>query len=252
MNRLPVGLIVLACTALVACKGDDTDIDDTDTCENAVLETYPVDGETGAYYRTSIEVKFDDFEDGATFTVTDAGGTEVTGTQTWVGDRLILEPASPLAAQTTYTTSIDFSCGTPSVSWTTSEVGGALGTPANLNGRSYLLDLASGRFVEPEGVGDFLGDYLDQIVLVGVDTASATEIQMLGALGYENTNDSKIYQEPCIPSIDFPMADFIGNPFFNVGPEDTTLSVAGFEVDIQDLQVSGAFAPDGTYISGAT
>jgi hypothetical protein len=252
MNRLPMGLLVLACTGLLACNGEETDTDTDVTCENYIMETYPEDGETAAFYRTTVEVKFDDFEDGATFTVTDAGGTAVTGTQTWVGDRLILEPDAPLTPQTTYTTSIDYSCGTPSVSWTTSEVGGALGTPASLDGRSYLLDLSSGRFVEPEGVGEFLGDYLDQIVLVGVQTATATEIQMLGALGYENTGDSKIYQEPCIPSIDFPLADFDNNPFFTAGPQDTSLSVAGFEVDIQQLMVSGAFGPDGSYISGAT
>jgi len=252
MNRLPVGLIVLACTALVACKNDDTDTDTDVECENFVLETFPADGETAAFYRTTVEVKFDDYEDGADFTVTDASNNEVTGTKTWVGDRLILQPASPLAPSTNYTTNITYSCGTPSVSWTTSEVGGALGTPASLDGKTYLLDLTSGRFVEPEGVGDFLGDYLDQIVFVGVQSATATNIQMIGALGYENTGDSKLYQEPCYPSIDFPLADFTGNPYFSVGPEDTTISVAGFEVDIQQLEVSGAFGPDGSYISGAT
>ena len=73
----------------------------------------------------------------------------------------------------------------------------------------------------------------------------------MGALGIEGASPAA--QDTCEETIDFPTAaDFTDNPFFAVGPDTTTLSVEGLDVTIDDLLISGAFSPDGSYIAGAT
>ncbi len=261
MTRTSLALAALV--ALIGCNGNGDDTTDTNTCDNAIISTLPADGATNAYYRGTIEVKFDAAEDDATFTVTPTGGSALTGDYTWVSDTLVFTPSSPLAPSTEHTLAITYSCGSPSTTFTTSEVG----TPVNLttsplDGRSYLLDLASGRFVQPAGIGSIIGDFLDQIVIVSVDNVDtdAEEITMLGALGLLGSGGattvdgevSGVVQE-CQPTIDFPSGtDFSANPFFGAGPADTTISVAEFTVTIQDLLIAGSFGPDGSYISGAT
>lgn len=232
-----------------ACNPGTTGTGDTGPqCENYVVETFPVDGEANAYYRTSIEVTFDEMDESATLTVAGPDG-DVAGSTSWRGDTLVFEPDAPLAPSATYTTSITFECGQPSASWSTGEVGGAITT--DLVGKSYNLDLASGRFVEPEGVGSILQQYIgDQRILLGVTALEGSTIQMIGAMGVEGSDPA--VQEPCEPTIPFPTADFSATPYFEVGPEDTTFNVSGYSITISDLFISGAFAPDGSYISGAT
>jgi hypothetical protein len=248
------GLAALSILA-TGCPGDceegDTSCEtdsETGDCDNSVDETFPADGETAAYYRGTIEVKFDDREDDATFTVTDAGGTAVNGTFEWSGDTLVMTPSAALMPSTTYTIAIDYSCGNPTTTFTTSEVGGAVQNDAVL-GNTYALALNSGRFVEPEGIGSILEDFIEQDVLIGVLSANPTEIEMVGAIAEEGSDPPG--QAECDPTIPFPTADFASNPFFEIGPETTTLSVAGYTVTIDDLLISGSFAPDGSYIAGA-
>lgn len=248
MNRY-AALVALAGFA-AACNGDDcdtaTETCDTDTtCENAIDEVFPAAGETGVYYRTAIEVTLDEEEADASITLSDANG-DVAGTSSVSGDVITFTPDAALAPNTEYTITVNYSCGAPQTSFTTSEVGAAAET-TDIEGNVYSLDLASGRFVEPAGIGAILGDFLDQQVLIGVQSASSTEIQMIGALG----EGEPPAQGTCDPTIDFPVADFAGNPFFQIGPETTTLAVAGYTVTIDDLEISGAFAPDASYIAGA-
>ncbi len=243
-------LSALTITALATACNPSTETGDTglNECDNSVVETFPVDGEANAYYRTSVDVTFDDQDESATVTVTGPDG-EVSGSTSWRGDTLSFMPDAPLAPMSSYTTAITFECGEPSVSWSTGEVGGAITT--DLLGKSYSLDLASGRFVEPEGVGAILQQYIgDQRILLGITALEGSDIQMIGAMGVEGSDPA--VQEPCEPTIPFPTANFDSTPYFEVGPEDTTFNVSEYSITISDLFISGAFAPDGSYISGAT
>jgi hypothetical protein len=236
---------LLAMFLAVGCNGDSAETDDTDApaaCTNPA-EPFPENGATGVYFRTNVEADFITADEGATLEV-----EGVTGTSAWRGTTLVFTPSAPLTASTTYTAKLSSSCGESSWTFTTSEVGGTL-TPADLVGNTYSLDLQSGRFIQPENVGALLSQYLTAEVLVSVTTASATNIKMEGAVAAEGSSPPA--QEECAPTIPFPDADFDGNPYFQVGPETTTITVSGFSVTIQDLLVSGAFAPDGSYIAGA-
>jgi hypothetical protein len=245
---LPAGLIALA--TLAACsKGGETDETDVvDTCDVNVASTFPVDGEMNAYYRGPIEITLSGEDPTATVTVT-TGGTAVAGTTEWRGTKtLVFTPSAPLAPATKYDVAISFCGGAPAVSFTTSSVGGTADA-ATLVGKVYALDLASGRFVQPEGVGPLLQGYLTTSVLVSVDSVSADKIKMVGAVAVADSDPPA--QDPCSRTIDFPEADFSENPYFAVGPQDTTLQISDYAVDITQLFVSGSFAPDQTYIDGA-
>ncbi|MBT3218207.1 MAG: hypothetical protein HN348_03880 [Proteobacteria bacterium] len=243
-------LAAFACLAIIGCDPteDDTDTDTDDgVCENGVVSTYP---ENNAYYRDTIEVTFKAKDDNATITVS-TGGTDVPGVSVWSesGKTLVFTPTNALVPETTYDVAISYECGEPDFSFTTSVVGDA-STAADLIDKTYVLDLASGRFVKPAGVGPLLQQYLTIDILIGVTDANATTIEMLGALADDGS--VAIVQDMCTESIAFPAAaDFTENPYFSVGPDNTTISVMGYTISIDDLAISGAFAPDGTYIAGA-
>ena len=240
---VPASALALILTA--SCSGkDDTDDTDGDTCTNAATP-FPASGATNIYYRTTVEAKFQAADQTATLTV-----DGVNGTTAWRGNTLVFTPDAPLAPNTSYNVSLSYTCGDSTWSFTTSEVGAATDV-TGLNGRAYALDLnaESVRFVQPEGVGDLLGDYLTTDVLMGVESADASSIQMIGAIGIEGASPAA--QDTCNPTIPFPQADFTENPYFQAGPATTTINVEDYEITINDLLIAGAFAPDGSYISGA-
>lgn len=114
-----------------------------------------------------------------------------------------------------------------------------------LVGRTYVVDLSSANIVSPPRVGALLAAYLTQPILLGVESSTETELEMIGALGIEDVSPPE--QDFCLATIDFPTADFTGNPDFAIGPTDISLAVAGSSIDVAGLEVSGTFAADGTY-----
>lgn len=247
------GAITASCFAL-ACSGDDKDDDDTgddtDVCANTVTP-FPASGASGVYYRSTVEFTFGTKEDDAEIKLT-AGGTDIPGTSAWVGNTLVFTPTAPLAASTQHAATATYSCGTTAeITWTTSEVGSAV-APDDIAGATYSLDLASGRFVEPAGVGAIIGSLLSGVdfdILIGVDTATASNIGFIGAI---SGGGSPPTQDLCTETIDFPVAaDYAANPFFIVESNALPLDVQGISLVINDLTLSGAFAPGGAYIAGA-
>ncbi len=243
---------MLGALALVACNKDKEGTDsgaegEEESCEVQISETVPTGGDSDFYYRGTIEVYFTQSESDGEVMLMDSAGAEVAGSSSWSEDGTVLyfTPSAPLEPSTDYTLAISYCGGNPEVTFRTSEVGGE--TDVNtLVGKAYAIDLGSARFVEPEGIGAILGELLTQNILAGVVSADDSQIQMIGAISAEGSTE----QDVCTPSIAFPVADFSENPYFEIGPEDTTISVAGYTVTIGDLQISGAFGPDLSYFSG--
>lgn len=252
MNRIIALSGLVALISITGCK-DDEPVDTTGPCDlNSVEESFPANGAANAYYRTSIEARLDEDDADADIEVT-ADGSAVAGTVEVIDDRVIFTPDTPLDSSTEYTvttsyTGTDGACPVET-SFTTSSVGSAIGDATTLVGNAYDLDLESGRFVQPEGIGSLLGKYLgDVTIYLSVETASATEIKMVGALEGDVAGE----QDHCSPTIDFPTAGFTENPYFLVDGTGSTTSftVSGITVEIDDMIVSGAFAPDGSGIAG--
>lgn len=250
MTRI-LGSLVVASALLSACGGDDDTNDtsgDTNTtgCTSSIIDFFPTDGAADVYYRTSVEFTFDVVDGSETISVSQ-GGTDVAGTTTVEGTRVIFTPDSPLMAATTYDVSVGWCKGPTTLSWSTSDVGD-VADESTLPGSAYSLDIGNGRFVEPAGVGDIIGSLLEQEVLIGVTAADAMSISMMGALG-----DGNGMQDMCTESFDFPVAaDFSENPYFSIESDSLALDISGVAVTIDDLRISGAFSADGSYIAGAT
>jgi hypothetical protein len=236
--------------AFTACVGEDAGKDTSETdhlsCEVTIDETVPLQGAMDADYRAAIEFHLSDADSSATVS------TSIAGTTTLADDdqTVIFTPSAPLTPSTAYTVTLDYCGGSAELAFTTSAVGTEVPDTSALVGLTYALDLADARIVEPAGIGSVLTSYLTQDILVGVDSVEGTQIQMIGAVGVEDADPPT--QNYCDPSIDFPVADFSENPFFQIGPRTTTLSVAGYNIEIGDLEITGSFSADGTYISGAT
>lgn len=243
---------ILAAAMLVACGGSDKDDapagdddDDDSACENEIISTFPAAGESGVYYRTAVEFTLDTASGDETITVS-AGGDAVAGTTSVDGKRVIWTPSAPLSPSTSYDVSLDWECGPTTIDWTTSDVGAEV-DETNLEGYAYALDLSSGRFVKPAGVGAILEQFLTQEILIGVTAADASSIEMMGALGTDAGQ-----QDLCTPTIEFPVAaDFVENPYFSVVSDVLELNIQGIDIRIDDLVISGAFAPDLGSIEGA-
>lgn len=244
-----------ACLALFACKGGEptdepTPSQPTPDCES-VSDQFPGDGAAGVYYRTAFSWSFTAVDDSASVALTGPDGP-VTGSGEFVGNTFVWEADEPLAPSTTYDLTLSFCDGeqNPTSQFTTSDVGASTDA-ALLADKSFVLDLQDPgvNFIEPPGVGGLLQSQLAGVnVLVGVVSADATNIQMRGAIA----NDANPpVQEECTESIPFPSANFTENPYFEIGPETTTITVADVSVQIQDLKISGAFNQGATEISGA-
>ncbi|MCO4744773.1 MAG: hypothetical protein KC912_08290 [Proteobacteria bacterium] len=110
-------------------------------------------------------------------------------------------------------------------------------------GRAYALDFTFIRFVEPEGVGSLLGEYLEDVDGYLSPTAvSATELDLLGASG------DGARQSVCDPTVALPTAAFDDSRAFAIDATGTTTSVPalGVSIPVTDLVVSGTFSADGS------
>jgi len=234
---------------LAAC-GTDKDgsaTDDSSTqpsCEVEIDSTVPASGAVDAYYRAPIEFSLSDADPTATIT-TDIPGSQTTSAD---GKTVIWTPTDALAPSTAYTVTLDYCGGNADLAFTTSALGTAIPDTSSLVGATYTIDLATARIVEPAGIGSVLTSQLQQSILVGVESVDASNIQMIGAIAAAGTTT----QDYCTPTIPFPSADFTTAPFFTIGPRTTSLSVAGYNVEIQDLEITGTFAADGSYFGGGT
>jgi hypothetical protein len=244
-------LCMLIAVALVGCKdkGGDTGPGGDVGCGVEVETTFPADQTPNAYYRSAIEWQLSDADATAVASLTDSSGAAVAGTSTVDPDTDVVyfTPSEALASGATYTASLSFCAGNPSISFTTSELGGAV-DEASLVGMAYEVNLNDARFIEPAGVADLLLSQLENSIIIGVDAVTpGSSIQMIGAI----SGDGVSTQDYCTPTIDFPEASFTESPYFSIGPKDTDLTVAGVTLTISQLVLNGTFAPDGSYIGGA-
>lgn len=253
--------MILAPMALLACGKDDGSGDSGSTgdgsdgtsggCEATSLsavEGAPGDGNTSYYYRGTVEFNMNAEDDSATIEVVDDSGSAVSGSVTTRagaagGFDLVFTPDSPLAPSTTYEATATTCGASGAISFSTSDVGTAL-DGCDPSGETYTIDLNGARFLQPAGVAELLLDQLDDDILIGVQSLDGAVLQTIGAIGANGEQDY------CNPSIPFPEAEF-EDPYFQIGPQDVSISVAGITVEISSLGVSGDFTSDCGSIEGA-
>jgi len=240
-------LVILATVTLAACTQvtdapDGTSTTKTDECLNAIASQSPANGDTDVYYRTNVFFTLAMPDPAATITIADTAGNVVPGS-TGVVDTILTWSGDALESETTYNATLSYECGDAIVSWTTSATGSP--TDVDVTNTVYDLDILSGVWREPnEQFGALIMPFIADAQLLLMPTSVSAEIDILGAIG------NGIDQESCLPTIPFPTATY-EDPFFFLTAPNLPLQVADIIVEIDDLELSGAFAPDGSRIQGA-
>jgi hypothetical protein len=248
MNKNHLALITAL--ALIGCKDKGDSAATQSGCTIEVDAEYPVDGQADVYYRADIEFSLSEADSSASISVTDSSGAAVSGTSSLNddGDYVTFTPDAAMSPSSSYTATITSCDGGQSadIGFTTSSLGTEMS--ADPTGKTFVVDLASGRFVKPAGVGDLIGGLLENSILIGVISAD-TELAIRGAI----SEDTSTAQDTCNPTLDdFPNADFSDSPYFVIPEGDVTIAVAGVSVQINSMSISGTFAEDATYFGGGT
>lgn len=241
-------LLALSLCTFAGCDaGDKTETGTADDSCDVTVTTFPFQDSVDASYRGTIEFMLSAPDTTATIT-SDIAGT-VTSNED--GTRWVLTPSAPLTPNSPYTATLNYCGGAVELAFTTSDLGTSLSDENILVGKTYELALDEARFVEPENVGQILQQYIGEVTIyIGVASVGGGKVQMVGALGNEDVPGTQAF---CDPSIDFPEADFAESPHFVIGGTGkTTLAVAGFSIDIENLNIGGDFASDGSYFGGGT
>ena len=238
---------------MFACSGDKTgetgDVAATNTCpdgaEITISNTYPTSDAANFYILDSVEFTLSAEDPAASLSLTGPEG-DVAGSSAVNGTKVTFTPDAALAPSSSYTASLSY-CNSEDpvdVAFSTSALGEEL--TVDLVGKTYAVDLASGNFVQPPGIGSLLGGLFENNILMSV-TASGDSLDFIGALSVEGDTA----QDTCAETFDdFPSADFTNAPMFSVPEADLSLSISGYSATIYALAVSGTFAADGSYFGG--
>ncbi len=243
-----------ALVLMIACTGDKDTTDDTDdtgdtdttpTCGNSLIASFPEDGATDVYGRTVVDATLAAPDATATIVVTDSAGGDVAGTVATVGDRVVFTADAPFVAGDTYTSELLWGCDTVTATWAVdADVGGPVAV-ASLDSNTYLLDLRTGRFVAPTGIGGALQSLIQvDLLLQTVDNGGSLGL-VTGVAAESGVQDA------CVPTVPFDQdADYTADPFWTASQDTLPLSVAGDVVNVGELDLSGTFSPDGSAIVG--
>jgi len=245
MIRLALPIVALTLTACGKSADDTADTSDS-TCGVEVRATYPSADSSDFYYRGFIEFQLSQPDETAVLSIDGVTGVSTLNSRM---DTVYFTPDENLSPSTTYTATLDYCSGSPSIEFTTSPLGAALEGGVDITQQTYRLDLQSGRVVIPEGVGAVLQDYLDFQILIQPTSVENDTITMVGAMASEVDNN---FQDYCDPTIDFPVADFSNAPYFQIGPQSTTIAVSDYSVTIENLLISGTISQDGTWFGGGS
>ncbi len=256
---------VFLCLALAACKKDSSEDDssgtddstptddsatndDSGTCTLSVVDTAPAKGEDAWLYRDPLRVTFDEPGESATFGLVDSTGNPVALTPIWDDGSTSVTLDAALAGSTSYTFTVT-ACGVvTAVDFTTSVYGSPLTIdPAALVGRTYLFDLATAEYAKPPGIGALVALYVSAQVLIGVEAADASTIDLLGGQG---AIEGGMYEQDLGVDTFALGADFTAAPFFTANADEIEIVVDN-TYTMYDFSIEGTFAPDGSSIGGA-
>lgn len=259
-----VALVAVAVALVGGCKsGDDrTPLLDTgwfeDTggglaCKDRVVDVSPADGATGVYWRDPIRI-------GAATAVperydavlTDLDGYRLDDGPVWADGSLTFELVAerglrPGAEHVVRTRDCD---GWQERRFTTSDLGLPLtGGPESLVGKTWHLDIVRARWVEPPGVSALLALYFTTPLLLGVQSASDTQVRVIGAPGFVDIQ-GQIQQDRSGASWDFPLLPFDQQPYLDVALDSVTFAFNGIEIPVTGFAFQGTFSPDTSTLGG--
>jgi hypothetical protein len=212
------------------------------------LDTSPSSGDDPWLYSDPLRVTFDEPGKSATFGIVDAAGTPIAFTPIWDEGSTAVSLDAELTGSTSYTVTVTACEVTTSVDFTTSVYGSPLTIdPSKLVGNTYLFDLATAQYSQPPGIGALVALYVSAQVLIGIEAANASTIDLLGGQG---VIDGGMYEQDLgVDTFAF-TADFTAAPFLR-GAADEIQIVVDNTYTLYDFSIEGTFEPDGSSIGGA-
>lgn len=214
---------------------------DTASCAATLESSDPADGAVGVDPRRDVVFLLAWPDPAAAATVDGARGTSTVD-----GRRVLFAPAEPLAGDTDHVARL-CACGEETtIRFRTGPTPGTpVADPTTLAGRTWSVDLSSGRLAEPAGLEVLLSAYMTSRLLLEVEGADATGLAL--RWGWSDPAAPALAQDVCAPTTDA-TAGFSTNPSFSAGP------TAGWFPNLaptkaEDVTVRGTFFPDGTVVS---
>ena len=239
INPLATALLLCACG-----EKEETGF----SCEMEIDETFPAQDAQDFYQRASLELQLSEPDTGMETTVALEGPQgAVAGELSFSEDleTVHFAPQDILEPSAAYDATITTCAGQAVLSFGTS----ALGLPltVSLEGRSYALGVSDGRFLEPEDIGPLLAELGDFQVLLGV-VSEGDSLQLMGAMAVEGSDPPE--QDLCLPTIEFPSAEFGETPYFEIEPADIMIQVGDLVLPLYQVEMAGTFAADGGWFGG--
>jgi hypothetical protein len=232
---------------------DDTASYNPEFCPHRIAETLPQTDEGAWYWRrpptlwaeTTAQERY-------TAQILDSQGYVVSDSVSWVeeGNTFTVDLEQPLAASTDYVLRYSDCVEQVDVPFQTSALGTPLvGGPGELVGNTYNIDLIGADWVEPGAMGALLSLYFTTPILIGVQWADETTIDLLGAPGYEDSL-GELQQYIWEPTWDFPLADFASSPYFSAVTDQVVFQFGSVDIPIHDFLFRATISADGAQLGG--
>jgi hypothetical protein len=237
--------LLLGLSLSPACENDIDEDRREPTCNTTIDSTFPANGATDFYYRDTIEFYLSDADPTATV-FSEIEGSQYTSED---GKTILFVPSEALDPLTTYEIGLDYCHGKPTISFTTSELGGEIVSLAEVEGNTYVFNLAHARYTQGGQAAKALLAIFNKEVLIQILEATQSTIAMRGAVG--ETIEGVVEQDICYRTLD--LADFgIESADFSYQDSELTIDFYETELSFLDLWLSGTFAPDGSWIGGVS
>jgi hypothetical protein len=228
-----------------ACENDIGEDPREPKCTTTIESTFPATGATDFYYRDTIEFYLSD-ADPTAIVFSEIQGDQYTSDD---GKTILFVPSEALEPLTTYEIGLDYCHGKPTISFTTSELGGEIVSLGDVEGNTYVFNLAHARYTQGGQAAKALLAIFNKDVLIQILEATQNSIAMRGAVG--ETIDGVVEQDLCYRTLD--LADFgIESADFSYQDSELTIDFYETELSFLDLWLSGTFAPDGSWIGGVS
>lgn len=236
-------LLLAACPEPTSEKGSDPPV--VTECTNFVVGVAPEE----VLFSSVFTVTFAEDAAEASIRLEDAEGMEVPSSSAGDGTTVVLTPDAVLEPASDYTLVVDVCDEESRRDIRTSDIGLPMEEPSTLEGKAWSVDLGSGEVVDPPGVDAILSTLISDVgLLLGVasyDDGAAT-LEMIGALAGADGQDL------CTPTLVLPEPADFDNPMMVLSSPSLPIEVAGFSVMIEDLDVTGVIAPDGSAVVDAS
>ncbi len=218
------------------------------TCDIIVQETVPSVGAANAYYRAPIEFHLTQPDMGAVIV------TDIPGVQSFrdEGRVVVWTPSDALEPSTNYSVGLEYCGGRPSLDFATS----AFGTPVEIPiedfvGRTYAVDLTGGRFLAGQGLADLAATMFTKQMLLHVVAIDDDAVDLRIALSQPGGSDD-LQQDMCVRTLDLPPASLKFAPYMSFTAQDVAFGSYHSDINLLDVELTGAIAPDGSAVGGAT